>query len=63
MSCIDATDLIKPLMDFYTLEEIDVWLSSPQVLLNGEKPEKLIAEGRQDEVARLIDQLVTGAYI
>jgi hypothetical protein len=63
MACIDATDLLKPLLHIYTLEELDIWLSSPHKLLGGRAPEGLIAEGRQDEVAVVIDQLVSGAFI
>jgi hypothetical protein len=62
MACIDATELIAPLFEIYTLEEVDEWLHSPHKLLGGETATALIASGRQDEVKAVIDQLISGAY-
>jgi len=62
MACIDATELIKPLFEIYTLEEVDEWLNSPHKLLGGKTATELIATGRQEEVRVVIQQLIDGAY-
>lgn len=57
-------DLNKRLIaDYYTEEEAEVWMTSPQPLLNGEIPVDLIAEGRADELHSLLDAMDAGAYI
>jgi uncharacterized protein (DUF2384 family) len=48
---------------FYTADEARQWLNTSHALLNGERPITLVADGRVDEVLRVIEWLEAGAYI
>lgn len=61
--CIDFTEVVEALSDFYTLDELDDWLNAPNSFLNDRAPIALICEGRKDEVLRLCRQLRDGAYL
>lgn len=63
MTCIDITNIVAALSDFYTPDEIDVWLDAPQPLLNGRSATALITEGRADDVMAAIDRLREGVYL
>lgn len=63
MACIEATEILRRLLDFYTLDEADEWLDRSHRLLGGRTATSLIVEGRGDEVMRLLDQLDNGAYL
>lgn len=39
------------------------WIRSPQKLLGGERPDHLIAQGRQEEVFALLGQIQSGAFL
>lgn len=62
MTCIDITDIVERLAGYYTVEEIDVWLSAPHPQLDGQTPEGLIASGGRDQVTAIIDRLDADAY-
>lgn len=51
------------LADFYTAEEVRVWLHTAHPLLDGERAIDLINEGRTKEVLEVIEQLDSGAYL
>lgn len=55
--------LAEQLAQFYAPDEAKLWLFSPHRLLGGQRPADRIAEGRTDDVLRLIDQLQSSAYI
>jgi len=55
--------LAEQLAQFYAPDEAKLWLFSPHRLLGGQRPADRIAEGRIDDVLRLIDQLQSGAYL
>lgn len=55
--------LIEQLTQFYDPSEAKLWLFSPNANLAGSRPADLIAEGRTEEVLRVIDQLQSGAYV
>jgi hypothetical protein len=51
------------LSDFYTPEEVRVWLHTAHPLLNGESAIDLINEGHTKKVLAVIEQLDSGAYL
>ena len=51
------------LSDFYTSEEVRLWLHSAHPLLGGERAIDLINQGRTSEVLEVIEQLDSGAYL
>jgi transcriptional regulator with XRE-family HTH domain len=55
--------LADQLSQLYAPDEARLWLFSPNASLGGRRPADLIAEGRSDDVLRLIDQLQSGAYV
>lgn len=57
---VNIDDIVEVLDDFYTRDEIDVWLASPNRLLNNQVPHDLIESGRGDEVLR---QIRDGVYL
>lgn len=60
---IPGDDVVDRLSDFYTADEIRLWLHSPHPLLNGEKAIDLINADRIEEVLAVIERLDTGAYM
>lgn len=50
------------LAELYSADEIEVWLTSPQRLLDGKSPRELIDAGQSDAVTRLLRQLEEGVY-
>lgn len=53
----------EALADFYDPGDIERWLESPHVDLNGWRPVDVIAEGGADAVLDIIDRLQSGAYL
>jgi hypothetical protein len=51
------------LAQLYTPEEMAVWLFSAQQPLNWHSPAALVQRRRTDEVIRLVDQILEGAYV
>lgn len=51
------------LADWYTPDEVEMWLTSPQPLLDGAVAADLIAAGEVAKVDHLIDQLESGVYL
>jgi uncharacterized protein (DUF2384 family) len=51
------------LHEFYSSEEIDLWLDAPNPLLQSAAPNDLIATEFEDQVWALIDQLRSGAVV
>lgn len=54
------------LLEYYTVEEALLWLSSPHPRLGGSVPAAMLAREQSDvneELHRLIDALDNGAYI
>ena len=54
---------LQMLVAFYTTAEADLWLRSPQKLLDGRIPDELIEGGDGDRVLSVIEQLRDGAYV
>lgn len=50
------------LSDFYTPDEIRLWLHTKHPMLNGERAIDLINEGRTEAVLAVIEALDAGAY-
>ncbi len=48
---------------YYTRAEAELWLRSPQSLLNGARACDLINSGRAAEVERVLDQLDARVYL
>ncbi|MFN3971256.1 MAG: antitoxin Xre/MbcA/ParS toxin-binding domain-containing protein [Gemmobacter sp.] len=59
----DRRPLRQRLAEYWTPEELDLWLDSPQRQLDGAVPRQLIAAGRAEEVHRLIDRMDEGVYL
>lgn len=55
--------LVGELAELYPPQEAKLWLFSPHKLLKGDSPADAIANGRMEEVLRIIAQLKDGAYI
>ncbi|OYX40990.1 MAG: hypothetical protein B7Z02_17340 [Rhodobacterales bacterium 32-67-9] len=54
---------IDQLSELYDPREARLFLFSPQKLLNGQTPATLIAQGRMDEVHRLVSQIRDAVYL
>jgi uncharacterized protein (DUF2384 family) len=63
MTCIDFTDIVTALSDFYTPDEVVAWLDSPHPQLEGKTPTAVIAEGRKADVMAIIRQLNDCVYV
>lgn len=59
----DLPDWLPILLEFYENEEAAEWLVKPHVALDEESPLEAIRNGRQWEVAELVETLNTGAEI
>ena len=55
--------LVSELAELYPPQEAKLWLFSPHKQLKGETPADAIAEGRMEDVLRIIAQLKDGAFI
>jgi transcriptional regulator with XRE-family HTH domain len=55
--------LAGELAELYPPQEARLWLFSPHKQLKGESPADAIANGRMEEVLRIIAQLKDGAFI
>ena len=55
--------VVDRLADFYTPEEMRLWLHTSHPMLKGERAIDLINAGRTEEVLAVIESLDTGAYI
>jgi transcriptional regulator with XRE-family HTH domain len=55
--------VVDRLADFYTPEEIRIWLHAVHPLLHGERAIDAITSGRTAEVLAVIDRLDSGAYL
>jgi len=51
------------LSDFYTPEEVRLWLQSPHPQLENRRPYDLIVEGRTPDVLEVIERLDSGVYL
>lgn len=63
MACIDISEIVHALADWYTLEEIDQWLDLPHPQLGGRTPSAVIAAGGGDEVIAIIRRLNDCVYL
>ena len=54
--------IVQLLADLYRPAEIDVWLASPQTLLDDQTPNDLIRDGRANLVMQAIMQLKEWTY-
>lgn len=58
-----SDDIFNRLKDFYQSElSATLWLNTEHVLLNNEKPIKVIDRGEADKVIAIIEQLEAGGY-
>jgi uncharacterized protein (DUF2384 family) len=55
--------VVDRLTDFYTPEEIRIWLHTPHPMLNGERAIDAITAGDTGAVLAVIDRLDSGAYL
>lgn len=60
---IPGDDVVDRLADFYTADEIRLWLHSRHPLLNGERAIDLINADRAEEVLAVIERLGAGTYV
>jgi uncharacterized protein (DUF2384 family) len=63
MTCIEISDVVDRLAEYYTLEKIAEWLNSPHPQLDGETPTGVIAAGRKADVLAIIGRLDSDAYL
>jgi len=49
--------------DYYTDQEVEIWLESPQPLLGGEVAADVIMRGDHALVDDILDRLDAGAYL
>jgi len=54
---------LSELAEFYSSEEVNLWLFSPHKLLGGKTAAALIQAGETQHVFGLLDQLRSGAYV
>lgn len=54
--------VVDRLSDFYTPDEIRLWLHTPHQMLNGARAIELINAGRTQDVLAVIEALDAGAY-
>ena len=59
----DLHYIVGRLRDYYTSEEIRMWLFARHPQLGGERAIDLINDGRSDEVLGVLDRLDSGAYL
>ena len=59
----DLRYVVDRLADFYSADEIRLWLFSRNDLLDGKKAIELIREDRTDQVLQAIDRLDSVAYL
>lgn len=55
--------LVGELSELYPPQEARLWLFSPHKQLKGETPASAIAEGKMEDVLRIITQLKDGAFV
>ncbi|MEM9513690.1 MAG: hypothetical protein AAGA42_02445 [Actinomycetota bacterium] len=55
-------DVVELLGQVYKPEGVEIWLASPNRLLDGRVPTVLLEEGDYDAVYDVVEQLVTGGY-
>lgn len=63
MSDITEASIRERLAEFYEPDEIEVWMTSPQVLLEGARACDLIRDGQIERVDRVLRQLEDGVYL
>ena len=61
--CIDFSPVADLMLQFYTLEEFDEWLDTPQPILDGKTPCKCIADGDMQRVVDVAAQLADGNFL
>ena len=59
----DLRFVVDRLSDFYTSDEIRLWLHARNPLLNGDRAIDLINSNRTEEVLAVIDRLDAGAFL
>jgi transcriptional regulator with XRE-family HTH domain len=59
----DLRYVVDRLSDFYTPDEIRLWLHSKHPLLNGERAIDLINNDRTEDVLAVIERLDASAYV
>jgi uncharacterized protein (DUF2384 family) len=57
-----SIELVELLSELYEPAEIEVWLKTPQLLLDGSRPLDLIKAGRESEVISVLRSLLEGTY-
>ena len=59
----DLHYIVGRLRDYYTSEEIRMWLFARHPQLGGERAIDLINDGRSEDVLGVLDRLDSGAYL
>ncbi len=59
----DLHYIVGRLRDYYTSEEIRLWLFARHPQLGGERPIDVINDGRSEEILDVLERLDSGAYL
>ena len=59
----DLSYVVMRLGEYYSREEVRVWLHAPHPQLDGERAVDLIHNGRTEEVIAILDRLDADAYL
>ncbi|MBW8640750.1 DUF2384 domain-containing protein [Hoeflea sp. WL0058] len=59
----DLVYVVKRLGDYYTNDEIRMWLYAPHPQLQGQRAIDLIHAGRVEEIFRVLDRLDSDGYL
>lgn len=60
---IERRDLYDRLLDYYTPDEIEVWMTSPHPQLSNATPRSLTRGGYLNEVHQILDRLDAEGYL
>jgi uncharacterized protein (DUF2384 family) len=55
--------IVSRLGEFYTPEEVRLWLYAPHPQLESQRAIDCIVNGRSEEVSAVIDRLAAGSYL
>lgn len=62
MTIREEENIAGALCDFYSPDDVQMWLDTPHPLLSQDTPRQAIARGDCDKVLAIVEQLKTGAY-
>lgn len=56
-------DIARDLGDFYSPDDVQMWMDTSHPLLDNDTPRQVIARGEGDRVQAIVQQFVSGAFI